>query len=93
VLDLPADAGLRRAREREGKGAAPDRFEKEELSTHEKRREAFIELTQKEPDRCKLIDAGRSPDAVALAILAAVEPVLETGESGETGAPARDRKA
>jgi len=89
VLDLPVETGLRRAKARENKDAVPDRFEKEELSTHEKRREAFLELTQKEPDRCKLIDASRSQDGVALAILAAVEPVLEAGESA---APAQDKK-
>ncbi|MDP7343945.1 MAG: amidohydrolase family protein, partial [Alphaproteobacteria bacterium] len=37
---------VRRAKAREGKHAAPDRFEKEELATHEKRREAFIDLTR-----------------------------------------------
>lgn len=90
VLDLPAEAGLRRAKARQGKGAAPDRFEKEELATHEKRREAFIDLTRTEPDRCLLIDASQSEDAVALAILAAVEPVLQ---DEATGGSAQDRKA
>ncbi|OCW58156.1 dTMP kinase [Hoeflea olei] len=90
VLDLPAETGLRRAKAREGKNAAPDRFEKEELATHEKRREAFVDLTRTEPDRCVLIDARQSQDAVALAILAAVEPLLET-EASER--PARDGKA
>ncbi|MCY0094978.1 dTMP kinase [Hoeflea ulvae] len=91
VLDLPAESGLRRAKARESKDATPDRFEKEELSTHEMRREAFIELTQKEPDRCKLIDASRSQDGVALAILSAVEPLLQ--QTGETSAPAQDQKS
>nr|WP_290128869.1 dTMP kinase [Hoeflea alexandrii] len=90
VLDLPAASGLRRAKAREGKNAAPDRFEKEEVSTHEKRREAFIDLTRTEPDRCRLIDANQSEDAVALAILAAVEPVLDDNRTGE---PAKGRKA
>lgn len=89
VLDLPADAGLHRAKARQTKDATPDRFEKEELATHEKRREAFRDLTRSEPDRCKLIDANQSEDAVALAILAAVEPLLQEGAA----APARDRKA
>lgn len=90
VLDLPAEAGLRRAKAREGKDAEPDRFEKEELATHEKRREAFIDLTRTEPGRCRLIDASQSEDAVALAILAAVEPVLLPQASE---GPARDQKA
>jgi len=83
VLDLPASVGLGRAKAREAKDAAPDRFEKEEVATHEKRREAFIDLTRTEPERCKLIDATQTEDAVALAILAAFEPVLEKAESGE----------
>ena len=90
VLDLPAAIGLRRAKAREGKDAAPDRFEKEEVSTHEKRREAFIDLTRSEPERCKLVDANQLEDAVALAILAAVEPILHDGATGE---PAKGQKA
>ncbi|WP_420409342.1 dTMP kinase [Hoeflea sp.] len=90
VLDLPAETGLKRAKSREGKNAAPDRFEKEELATHEKRREAFVDLTRSEPDRCKLIDAGQAEDVVALAILNAVEDVLD---EGEPQAAAQDGKA
>ena len=90
VLDLPASVGLRRAKAREGKNVAPDRFEKEEVATHEKRREAFIDLTRTEPERCKLIDASQSEDAVALAILAAVEPIVADDKAGE---PARGQKA
>lgn len=80
VLDLPAEAGLRRAKARQGTNAAPDRFEKEEVATHEKRREAFIDLTRSEPERCKLVNADQPEDMVALAILSAVEHVLEPTE-------------
>ncbi|MEP3437062.1 MAG: dTMP kinase [Hoeflea sp.] len=90
VLDLPAEAGLRRAKAREGDNAEPDRFEKEEHATHEKRREAFLDLTRMEPDRCLLIDASQSEEAVALAILTAVEPLLEDKAAGGS---ARDKKA
>jgi dTMP kinase len=90
VLDLPAETGLKRAKLREGKNAAPDRFEKEELATHEKRREAFVDLTRSEPDRCKLIDAAQAEDVVALAILNAVEEVLD---ESVPDAAAQDGKA
>lgn len=90
VLDLPAATGLQRAKAREAKGAAPDRFEKEELSTHEKRREAFVDLTRDEPGRCKLIDATKPEDTVALAILTNVEPLLSDSQPGQ---PARGQKA
>lgn len=89
VLDLPAEAGLRRAKARVGANVAPDRFEKEEVATHEKRREAFIDLTRSEPERCKLINADQPEDMVALAVLSAVEPVLEPTELEDA---ARDRK-
>ena len=90
VLDLPASVGLKRAKAREGKNAPPDRFEKEEVATHEKRREAFIDLTRTEPERCKLIDANQSEDAVALSILSAVEAILQDTE-GST--PVKGQKA
>lgn len=90
VLDLPAAIGLQRAKARQVKGAAPDRFEKEELSTHEKRREAFLDLTRDEPDRCKRIDASQSEDTVALAVLVAVEPLLQDSEPAQ---PAKGQKA
>lgn len=89
VLDLPAEAGLRRAKARVGANVAPDRFEKEEVATHEKRREAFVDLTRSEPERCKLINANQPEDMVALAILSAVEHVLEPPEFEDA---ARDRK-
>ena len=85
VLDLPASVGLGRAKAREATDAAPDRFEKEEVATHEKRREAFLDLTRNEPERCKLIDANQSEDAVAAAIMAAFEPLLEKAEPVEPG--------
>ena len=49
ILDLPASIGLERARKRGASVASasePDRFEKEELQTHEKRREAFLDIAK-----------------------------------------------
>ncbi len=58
ILDLPARAGLERARRRGVAGdVSPDRFEKEELDTHEKRREAFLDIAAREPQRCRVVDA------------------------------------
>jgi dTMP kinase len=82
VFDLPAAIGMERARRRgeglgEGSGeGGPDRFEKEELETHEKRREAFLDIAQREPLRCRVVDATQPPAAVAAAVLAVVEPLL-----------------
>jgi dTMP kinase len=79
ILDLPAASGLERARER-ASGAAtaavPDRFEKEELETHEKRREAFLDIAASDPQRCRVIDAARPAALIARDILAVVEAAL-----------------
>ncbi|MCB1384231.1 MAG: dTMP kinase [Notoacmeibacter sp.] len=73
ILDLPAETGLERAHARRASAEAADRFEKEGLATHERRRQAFLDIAAREPERCRVIDAARDPDAVAAAILAAVD--------------------
>ncbi|MDE1992130.1 MAG: dTMP kinase [Rhizobiaceae bacterium] len=66
ILDIPAAIGLERARKRALPTAAgPDRFEKEEMQTHEKRREAFLDIAARDPDRCHVVDARRSEDDIA----------------------------
>lgn len=70
ILDLPARAGLERARRRGAAGdVSPDRFEKEELETHEKRREAFLDIAAREPNRCRVIDAMQTEEAIAAEIV------------------------
>jgi dTMP kinase len=73
ILDLPAAVGLARIRGRSGHGgAAPDRFEGEELALQEKRRQAFLDIAAREPGRCVVIDATQSEDMVAAAIWSVV---------------------
>lgn len=77
ILDIPAEAGLARIRDRgDTTGATPDRFEGEELALHEKRRQAFLEIAKKEPERCVVVDAARSEDEVAAAVWRAVSTRL-----------------
>ncbi|WP_029618179.1 dTMP kinase [Pseudorhizobium marinum] len=76
ILDLPAEKGLARARKRGGSGA-PDRFEREELQTHEKRREAYLEIAAADPERCRVVDADRAEEEIAADILALVEPLVD----------------
>jgi len=86
ILDLPADIGLKRARDRDA-GAAPDRFEREEIETHEKRREAYLEIAAADPARCHVVDARGSEAEIAAAIASIVEPrakQLATGQPGAT---------
>ncbi|MDA4843749.1 dTMP kinase [Hoeflea poritis] len=66
ILDLPAEVGLSRARARgDDQGIKPDRYEKEALAVQEKRRDAFLDLAAREPQRCKVIDGTQPADAIA----------------------------
>ncbi|MBM7047811.1 MULTISPECIES: dTMP kinase [Rhizobium] len=81
ILDIPAEIGLERARKRASAVTAPDRFEKEEMQTHEKRREAFLDIAAREPDRCHVVDAQRSEDEIAEDIAAIVDRRLRPAAS------------
>ncbi len=65
VLDLPVEEGLKRAGQR---GPHEARFEKFDIEFHEKLRKAFLEIAKRNPDRCAVIDATQSEEAVAAAI-------------------------
>jgi dTMP kinase len=78
ILDLPVDAGLARRRQRAG-DAAPDRFEAEDVEFHEKLRQAYLALAEREPRRCIVVDAGRGKDEVAKQIWTIVNARLEPG--------------
>lgn len=85
VFDLPAAIGLERAHKRSarpGGSVEPDRFEKEELETHEKRREAFLDIAEREPLRCRVVDATETQEAIAAKVLAIVEPLLPINARG-----------
>ena len=73
ILDLPAEVGLERVNRRTD---GPDRFEKEEIETHEKRREGFLDIAAAEPLRCHVVDSTAPADAVAARIAEIVEPLL-----------------
>ena len=63
ILDVPVEIGLARASERRGSGTA-DRFEAENVEFHEKLRGSYAALAKLEPERCILIDATQSREAV-----------------------------
>ena len=71
ILDLPPEIGLERAAVR-AQGRAADRFERKGLAFHRAIRDAFLDLAKAEPRRCAVIDATRTPDAVADEIRALV---------------------
>lgn len=71
ILDVPAELGLARARERRTREAA-DRFEAESFEFHARLRAAFQILALNEPKRCVLIDGRGRPQDVARAVWDAV---------------------
>ena len=80
ILDLDPEEGLRRAAAR--RDGPADRYEKETLELHRRRRAAFLEIARNEPKRCRIIDASRHPDSVANEIMSAVlELVQKSGDA------------
>lgn len=67
IVDVPAELGLARiqGREEADGGAHADRFEREDLAVHKRRRDLFLEIANQEPDRCVIVDGSRDQDRVA----------------------------
>jgi dTMP kinase len=76
ILDVPVDVALERLALRRG-GAAPDRFEAENIEFHQKLREAFRALAAAEPERCVIVDASVPRVQVAEDIWDTVQAKLE----------------
>ncbi|MBA2127733.1 dTMP kinase [Hyphomicrobium methylovorum] len=72
ILDLPASAGVERARQR----GALSRYDAERLETHERLREGFLEIATEEPERCVLIDGSLPLSSVETAVWQAVSAHL-----------------
>lgn len=74
ILDVPAEIGLARVNDRlAASGELADRFESDGLDLHERRRQAYLEIAEAEPDRCRLVDATQPEEVVADAIWEAVQ--------------------
>jgi len=67
ILDIDPQVGLRRAAARRTTAEA-DRFEDETLDFHERLREAYMDAAVADPNRCVLIEAKGTPEAVAEAV-------------------------
>jgi dTMP kinase len=65
VLDLPVETGL-------GRAQAQQRYERMGAAFHAKLRDGFLALAKDEPERCIVIDATRSIEAVAADVKSAV---------------------
>lgn len=66
LLDLDPRVGRGR------QSGAPDRMEQEEMAFHDRVREGYLEIARAEPGRVVVLDATRSPEAVAEAAWAAL---------------------
>ncbi len=78
LLDIDAAAGLGRARGRNNSRGlqAEARFENEELAFHERVRQGYRELADREPDRFRIVDAAATPDEIQNRIRRIVDEVL-----------------
>lgn len=80
LLDLPAEAGLSRARRRNEKGGTTDsegRFEKEEIEFHKRVRDGYLNIAKAEPQRVKVFDATMPVEEVSKKISVLVEGFLD----------------
>lgn len=84
ILDIPAEEGLRRAGERRGDDA-PDRFEREGITIHEARRQAFLDIAKRESDRCVVVDGLRPAEEIAEEIRSIVEDRLDAARFDAIG--------
>lgn len=76
IIDVPAIEGIRRATKRSGAGGTLDRYEREELATHEIRRRGFLDLAKEDPIRCRVIDGENEIEKISKDIFEAVELAL-----------------
>jgi len=73
MLDMDPEAAFERVAQRAlEEGGTADRFEKEDLDWHRRLRDAFLDIAQKNPERCVVIDADRGEDDLEEAIWATV---------------------
>ncbi len=81
LLDIDPAIGLERVNNRLFQlalpiGDAPDRFEEETMAFHDRVRRGFLSERERNTETWKLIDANHTIDAVAAAVLTAVQPLL-----------------
>jgi dTMP kinase len=72
ILDLPVSEGLKRA----SASGVEQRFESKGAAYHEKVRQAFLEIARRAPQRCAVVSAEGSADAVAARVRTAVSARL-----------------
>ncbi len=78
ILDVDPAVGLKRSTKRMARESNPelqaeDRFERMEMEFHQKVREGFLDIARKEPQRCHVVNALESVEAMADSIWSATK--------------------
>ena len=79
LFDLPIEAGLTRARQRETdqQDDSEGRFERETLSFHQRIRDGYLKLAVHEPQRFRIIQALAPADQVTKQVISIVDSFLQ----------------
>jgi len=86
ILDLPVEIGLVRAAARAAASdILPDRFERDTVAEHQRRRSIFLDIAAAEPERCVVIDASRPEAEVADIVWQCVRERLPVAEEAAHG--------
>jgi dTMP kinase len=70
ILDLEPEAGIRRTQARTG---VENRYEQMDIAFHRRLRSGFLEIAQRERNRCAVVSAADSVEQVQSLILSIVE--------------------
>lgn len=78
LFELPVEIGLNRALRRieNATGPAEDRFEQESLAFHERVRQGYLTLAERNPHRYRLLAAEAHPDQVFAQAVKIVDKIL-----------------
>lgn len=76
LLDVDVRVGFQRLDGRHHSGGGRDRIEREAIEFHEKVRQGYLDLARRCSDRFRVVDAGRSSDAVEADVWKLVESRL-----------------
>jgi|LGOV01.1.fsa_nt_gb dTMP kinase len=81
LLDMPHEAGLQRALQRNSAQNMTDegRFEQESLDFHRRIREGYLALAKNAPHRMRVIDAAGNPGEVSERLIACLQNYLDSG--------------
>jgi dTMP kinase len=79
MLDIEPALGVERARHtlgKEGRQGRGDRLEQEDVAFFRRVREGFLKIATEERARVRLIDGGRTPEAVHADVVRVVDELL-----------------